>query len=135
MATELPSVLLVEDHEDTRKMLELLFEEWGYRATIVATATDGLKQLLERSFDLIVLDNWLPDLDGIELCRQIRAIGRQTPIIFYSAASMGSEDHEATACGANAYVYKGNGLGSLRQTMAEELEKARSKPQKKAPQN
>jgi CheY-like chemotaxis protein len=123
MAATLPSVLLVEDHEDTRKMLELLFDEWGYRATMVSTATEGLRYLLAQAFDIIVLDNWLPDLDGIELCRQIRGFNRQTPIVFYSAAAMGSEDREALASGANAFIYKGGGLGPLRQAMAEELKK------------
>jgi CheY-like chemotaxis protein len=127
-----PSVLFVEDHEDTRQMLELLFEEWGYQPTMAATATEGLRFLLERSFDLIILDNWLPDLDGIELCRQIRAINREAPIIFYSAASMGSEEREAISGGANAYIYKGNGLGALRQKMAEELSKADAKNRRKS---
>jgi DNA-binding response OmpR family regulator len=128
MSSYAPSVLFVDDHEDTRKMLELLFEEWGYLATMAPTATEGLKLLLTRSFDLIILDNWLPDLDGIELCRQIRAVDRETPIIFYSAATMGSEDRDALACGASAYIFKGNGLGLLRETMTNELGKANNKP-------
>lgn len=132
MSALLPSVLYVEDHEDTRKMLELLFQEWGYRATMASTATEGLKLMLERTYDIIVLDNWLPDLDGIELCRQIRAVNRDTPIVFYSAATMGSEDRDAIACGANAYIYKGNGLGALRQTMVEELSKVGSKSRRES---
>jgi DNA-binding response OmpR family regulator len=107
-------------------MLELLLDEWGYRATIVSTATEGLRHLLDRSFDMIILDNWLPDLDGIELCRQIREFNRQTPIIFFSAAAMGSEDRAAMAAGANAYIYKGSGLGLLREAMAEELRRVNS---------
>ena len=133
MAAEPFSVLLVDDHQDTRDMLELLLGEWGYRATIVSTATEGLKHLLDRSFDIIILDNWLPDLDGIELCRLIREFNRKTPVIFFSAAAMGSEDRAALAAGANAYVYKGSGLGVLREAMAVELKKAnpryRNQPQ------
>ena len=109
-------------------MLELLFEEWGYSATLVPTATEGLKHLLSRSFDIIVLDNWLPDLDGVELCRQIREFNRATPVIFFSAATMGSEDRAALASGANAYVYKGSGPGGLREAMAVELKKANPQP-------
>ena len=109
-------------------MLELLFEEWGYSATLVSTATEGLKHLLARNFDIIILDNWLPDLDGVELCRQIREFNRSTPIIFYSAAMMGSEDRAALAAGAIAYIYKGNGLAGLREAMADELKKANPRP-------
>jgi DNA-binding response OmpR family regulator len=128
MVTESPTVLLIEDHEDTRKMLALLFDEWGYQATLAPTATEGLKHLLEQRFDLLILDNWLPDLDGVELCRQVRAVDRQTPIIFYSAAGMGSEDRQALDCGANAFVSKGGNLGELREAMAAQLKKTNGKP-------
>jgi CheY-like chemotaxis protein len=124
MVAKVLSVLLVDDNKDTRDMLALLFEEWGYSATLTSTAIEGLKQLLARSFDIIILDNWLPDLDGVELCRQIREFNRHTPIIFFSAATMGSEDRAALAAGANAYLYKGDGLGSLREAMTVELKKA-----------
>ena len=124
MSSEPLSVLLVEDDEHTRSLLELLFGEWGYRATLAATATEGLRHLLERRFDIIVLDNWLPDLEGIELCRQIREFDRKTPIVFYSAATMGSENVRAFAAGANAYISKGIGLGSLREAMDQEIKKA-----------
>jgi DNA-binding response OmpR family regulator len=127
MVTESPTVLLIEDHEDTRKMLALLFDEWGYQVTLAPTATEGLKHLLEQRFDLIILDNWLPDLDGVELCRQIRTGDRQTPIVFYSAAGMGSEDREAMDCGANAFISKGGNLGELREAMAVQLKKADGK--------
>lgn len=124
MAARSLSVLLVEDDLDTRDMLDLLMKEWGYLLDISTTATDGLRQLLQKKFDIIVLDNWLPDLDGIELCRQIREFDRQTPIIFFSAATMGSEDRAALQAGANAYIYKGRPLGNLREAMAQELRKA-----------
>jgi DNA-binding response OmpR family regulator len=124
MAARSLSVLLVEDDLDTREMLDLLMKEWGYQLNVSTTATDGLKQLLQKKFDIIVLDNWLPDLDGIELCRQIRGFDRQTPIIFFSAATMGSEDRAALQAGANAYIYKGMSLGNLREAMAQELRKA-----------
>src|SRR5689334_9710485 len=127
MGTGSPTVLLIEDHEDTRKMLALLFDEWGYQATLAPTATEGLKHLLEQRFDLIILDNWLPDLDGVELCRQIRTTDRQTPIIFYSAAGMGSEDRQAMDCGASAFVSKGGSLGELREVMAMQWKKTNGK--------
>ncbi|HWP43059.1 MAG TPA: response regulator [Blastocatellia bacterium] len=124
MSAEPLSVLLVEDDVHIRSLLELFFSEWGYQATLAPTATEGLRRLLERRFDIIILDNWLPDLEGVELCRQIRDFDRKTPIIFYSAATMGSEDVRAFEAGANAYISKGTGFGSLREAMAEELKKA-----------
>lgn len=128
MTAELPALLLVDDDANIRQMLELLVEEWGYQATLAATATEGLKHLLEQPFDVVVLDNWLPDLDGIELCRQIREFDKKIPIIFFSAAVMGSEDRAALLAGANRYISKGIGLGSLREALAEELDKTRKHP-------
>ena len=127
MSAESPSVLLIEDDEDTRKMLELLFSEWGYRPTLAPTATAGLTHLLEEHFDLIVLDSWLPDLDGVEVCRQVRGFDPHTPVIFYSAAGMGSEDREAMDCGASAFVSKGANIFRLREAMATELGKTNGK--------
>lgn len=121
MADETPSVLLVEDQQHLRDMLAILFEEWGYQATMVGTATEGLRQTLERRFDIIVLDNWLPDLEGLDLCKQIREFDQRTPIIFYSASAMGNEDSTTIQAGANAFVLKSDGLAPLREAMAEQL--------------
>jgi CheY-like chemotaxis protein len=127
MAEETPSVLLVEDQSDVRNMLAILFEEWGYQATMVGTATEGLRQALERRFDIIILDNWLPDLEGIDLCKQIREFDRYTPIIFFSSSAMGNEDSSAIQAGANAFVLKGEGLAPLRETMAQQLAAAKQR--------
>jgi CheY-like chemotaxis protein len=127
MAEETPSVLLVEDQSDVRNMLAILFEEWGYLATMVGTATEGLRQALERRFDIIILDNWLPDLEGIDLCKQIREFDRYTPIIFFSSSAMGNEDSSAIQAGANAFVLKGEGLAPLRETMAQQLAAAKQR--------
>ncbi len=128
MTADLPALLLVDDDANIREMLELLVEEWGYHATLAATATEGLKHLLEHRFDVIILDNWLPDLDGIELCRQIREFDKKTPIVFFSAAVMGSEDRAALLAGANRYISKGIGLSSLREALEEEIDKTRKHP-------
>jgi DNA-binding response OmpR family regulator len=76
---------------------------------------------MSRKFDIIILDNWLPDLEGIDLCRQIRGFDNQTPIIFFSGSDMGGEERAALEAGANAYLLKGAGLGNLRETMAQQL--------------
>jgi CheY-like chemotaxis protein len=127
MAEETPSVLLVEDQADVRNMLAILFEEWGYQATMVGTATEGLRQALERRFDVIILDNWLPDLEGIDLCKQIREFDQYTPIIFFSSSAMGNEDSAAIQAGANAFVLKGEGLAPLREAMAQQLASAKQR--------
>jgi DNA-binding response OmpR family regulator len=129
MAEEIPSVLLVEDEQHLREMLAILFEEWGYQALMVGTATEGLRQAMERRFDIIILDNWLPDLEGIDLCKQIREFDQYTPIIFFTSSAMGNEDSSTIQAGANAFVLKGDGLGSLREAMAQHLASAKQRKQ------
>jgi DNA-binding response OmpR family regulator len=121
MADETPSVLLVDDQQHLRDMLAILFEEWGYDATMVGTATEGLRQALARRFDIIILDNWLPDLEGLDLCKQIREFDQRTPIIFYSASAMGNEDTTSIQAGANLFLLKSDGLAPLREAMAQQL--------------
>lgn len=127
MAEKMPSVLLVEDQIDVRNMLAILFDEWGYKSTMVGTATEGLRQTLERRFDIIILDNWLPDLEGIDLCKQIREFDQYTPIVFFSSSAMGNEDSATIQAGANAFVLKGDGLAPLRETMAQQLTLAKQR--------
>ena len=127
MANESLSVLLVEDQKNLRDMLTILFEEWGYQSMMVGTATEGLRQAMERRFDIIILDNWLPDLEGIDLCKQIREFDQRTPIIFFSASAMGNEDSSTLQAGANAFVLKGGGLAPLRDAMSQQLAAARQR--------
>ena len=124
------TILVIEDDPSITMGLELNLRAEGFHVILAHDGQEGLVQARQDGIDLVILDNWLPDLDGIELCRLIRATDRQTPIIFYSAAGMGSEDREALSSGANAFISKGSGLGSLRQAMADELKKTNNKPPK-----
>ena len=57
-------------------------------------------------FDIYIIDNWMPGLSGIELCKQLRAIDSKTPILFYSAAAYEKDKTAALACGAQGYLTK-----------------------------
>jgi len=57
-------------------------------------------------FDLYLLDAWLPDLDGVELCRRVRVLDPHTPVVFYSGAAYDDDKKKAIEAGANAYVTK-----------------------------
>ena len=66
-------VLLIEDDEHLSSMLSEYLGTRGYTVTTRATATDGLKLLRQGGFAALVLDIMLPDLDGFEVCRRVRA--------------------------------------------------------------
>jgi DNA-binding response OmpR family regulator len=77
-------VLLIEDDEHLSSMLSEYLGTRGYTVTARATATDGLKLLHQGGFAALVLDIMLPDLDGFEVCRRVRAES-DIPILMLTA--------------------------------------------------
>lgn len=101
-----PTVLCVDDDEDSREMLGLLLKHWQIEAKTVGTATQALSLAQAEHFDLYLLDTQLPDLDGFELCRRMRSVDPQTPILFFSGAAYESDKQKGIQAGASAYVAK-----------------------------
>jgi two-component system OmpR family response regulator len=71
-----------------------------------------------QSFDLYLLDGWLPQLDGFEFCRQLRKFDSKTPILFYSGAAYDADKQKGIAAGANAYVSKPDVEGLIETVVA-----------------
>ena len=99
-------VLCVDEDEDCREMLRALLSLSRIEARAVATAGEALSLIQAERFDLYLLEAWLPDLDGFELCRQMRAFDPHTPILFYSGAAYETDKKKGLEAGANAYVTK-----------------------------
>lgn len=103
---ECPRVLYVEDHEDTRELVTLVLEQKSYEVVSSSTIKSGVALAGSKHFDLYLLDSWLPDGSGLDLCRQIREFDKVTPIVFYSAAAYEIDRTQAMECGAQAYLVK-----------------------------
>jgi DNA-binding response OmpR family regulator len=101
-----PKVLCVDDDEDSREMLSTLLRFSRIETRAVATAAQALSLIQAERFDLYLLDAWLPDLDGFELCRRMRAFDLHTPILFFSGAGCDADKKRGMEAGANAYVVK-----------------------------
>lgn len=101
-------VLCVDDDMDACEMLTVLMSTYGFDATCVPSAAKAWVEITRQTFDLYVLDGWLPVLDGFEFCRQIRETDASTPIIFYSGAAYDEDKRKGIAAGANAYITKPN---------------------------
>lgn len=101
-----PTVLCVEDDEDSREMLSLLLKYWRIETKAVGTATQALSMIQAERFDLYLLDTQLPDLDGFELCRRMRSLDPKTPILFFSGDAHESDKQKGIEAGASAYVAK-----------------------------
>jgi DNA-binding response OmpR family regulator len=101
-----PRVLYIEDHEDTRELVTLVLSQKSYEVVTGSTIKSGVALAGSQHFDLYLLDSWLPDGSGLDLCRQIRAFDPATPILFYSAAAYEIDRDQALNCGAQAYLIK-----------------------------
>ena len=108
-----PRVLCVDDDEDSREMLSALLKFSQIETTAVATAAQAMSSIEGERFDLYLLDAWLPDLSGFDLCRQIRNLDPQTPILFFSGAAYEADKKRGIDAGANGYVIKPDIAGLL----------------------
>jgi len=110
MSTE-PRILYVEDHDDTRILMEFMLKEAGFQVT---SATNGEQAYgivaSGEHFDLHLLDHTFPDVSGVSLCMAIRELDQETPILFYSGRAFQKEKEEAIKAGANDYLVKPNDI-------------------------
>jgi DNA-binding response OmpR family regulator len=116
-----PRVLCVDDDEDAREMISELLKFSLIETKAVGTAAQALSAIQTEHFDLYLLDAWLPDLDGVELCRRVRVLDPHTPVLFYSGAGYDDDKKRAIEAGANAYVTKPDVdglLGRLRELVS-----------------
>ena len=120
-----PRVLYIEDHEDTRELVTLLLTQRSYEVVSGATIESGIALAVAGDFDLYLLDSWLPDGSGLELCEKIRQFDKTTPILFYSAAAYASDHDMALKCGAQAYLIKPSQPSDLCRMVSELIEKSR----------
>jgi DNA-binding response OmpR family regulator len=97
-------MLLVEDNEDAQGITGFILNE--YALSYARNFGEGLRLARRRYFDLYILDNWLPDGNGAELCRLIRAFDPYTPILFCSTAGSARDIREAMRSGAQGYLVK-----------------------------
>jgi DNA-binding response OmpR family regulator len=107
-------VLCVDDDEDSRVMLTTLLKHALIDAKAVGTGAQALSSMRADQFDLYMLDSRLPDVDGFELCRRLRAIDPHTPILFFSGAAYEADKKKGIEAGANAYVIKPDVDGLVR---------------------
>ena len=111
-------VLCVEDHADTSALLKVLLEQDGYEVVGAGTVAEAFTYARSVGFDLYLIDRWLPDGEGIELCRKIRTFDSTTPIVFLTADARETTRAQAMAAGAQGYMVKPGDPGQLEQIIA-----------------
>ena len=103
-----PTVLIVEDETSQIELLKFNFEKGGYKTLIAEDGEEGLLQAEEHTPDLIILDWMLPELSGIEVCRQLKRNEhtRAIPILMLTARGEESDRVRGLDTGADDFVVK-----------------------------
>lgn len=99
-------MLIIEDDQDTSHLLAATLSEHHYVVDVIADGAIGLELAAQWSYDLILLDIMLPTLNGIEVCRQLRARGYQMPILMLTAKEANEDVIAGLDAGADDYVAK-----------------------------
>ncbi len=99
-------ILLIEDNHDIAHLVELHLRDAGYEVERAADGRRGLELASSGSYELIVLDIMLPGLDGLEVCRQLRGMSDQTPVLMLTAKSAELDRVVGLELGADDYLTK-----------------------------
>jgi two-component system, OmpR family, response regulator len=124
----IPKVLVVDDEPNIRELVQVALKFHGCAVTSGATGADALRRAEADRPDLIVLDVLLPDIDGFEVCRRLRAAGNEVPVIFLTARDTTSDTVTGLALGGDDYVTKPFSVESLVARVRAVLRRARRQP-------
>ncbi len=104
----MPRILLVEDNEMNRDMLSRRLARRGFEVEMAVDGPDGVAKALAGGYDLVLMDMSLPEIDGWEATRQVRAgeRGSRVPIIALTAHAMAGDKERALEAGCNDYDTK-----------------------------
>jgi two-component system, OmpR family, alkaline phosphatase synthesis response regulator PhoP len=107
------AILLVEDDPAITNLLSLHLGAPAYQVTACDKIATALERLKARPYDLVILDILLPDGNGVDLCRRIREVNNQTPILMLSALADEVDKVRALELGADDYLTKPFGVAEL----------------------
>src|SRR6476660_830864 len=99
-------ILHVEDDEDTRTLVAFILHGEGWQVVSVENASSAIELAAAGGFDLYLIDNWIDGDTENALCRALRSVDTQTPILFYSGAVFPADVTSALASGAQGYLRK-----------------------------
>lgn len=102
------TALLIEDNEDNLELIRFILEKSGYNTRFAMTGEEGVKQALTNPPDFIILDIQLPDINGLEVIKRIRADpqGKSLPVIAMTSYAMSGDRERLLAAGCASYIEK-----------------------------
>ena len=99
-------VVVFEDNPDIQLILRVFLQKRGYDPVILPDGSEGLEMVRKHAPVLILMDIIMPGKDGFETCRDIRAGGITTPVIFLTTKAYADDKERALAVGGNAFLIK-----------------------------
>src|SRR5215212_2693971 len=108
-----PSILVAEDQTDIRDLLVMNLQAAGYSVRAVGDGVAALASQNETASDLLILDLMMPGMDGLEVCKALRARGRSAPILMLTAKSTELDRVLGLELGADDYLTKPFSLAEL----------------------
>jgi two-component system KDP operon response regulator KdpE len=121
-------VLVIDDEPQIRRLLSVSLARQGYQVDAVATGVEGIEQLATERFDIVLLDLGLPDVDGLQVCQEIRQ-QHQIPVIVISVREDERDKISALDLGADDYVTKPFSMNELLARMRANLRRATPIPE------
>ena len=115
------TILVVDDDEAIRTLLQEELSDEGYQVLIAASAREALKKVQEEALDLVILDIRMPGMDGLEALPRILGLKEGLPVILNSAYTQYQESFMSWA--ADAYVVKSSDLTELKAKVKELIAK------------
>lgn len=101
-----PKILIVDDEPDIIDILTFLLEREGYAVVTALSGKEGLQKISSESFHAVVSDLSMPEMDGLNLLRHVRARKDHTPFIFLSGYAKSWDEHEMINLGAYELIVK-----------------------------
>jgi|SRR5664279_132428 len=122
------TILIVEDNEKNMKLVRDILRHNGHATLEAGTGTEGVRLAAESRPDLVLMDIQLPDIDGIEALRRIRADRSldAVPVIAVSASVMPDDQHKIVTSGFDAFVTKPINLKQFLDTVSRFLAQGRT---------
>jgi CheY-like chemotaxis protein len=102
------TALIIEDNENNLELIRFILEKADYKTRFAMTGLEGVQQVLSIPPDFVILDIQLPDINGLEVLKRIRAnpIGKNIPVIAMTSYAMSGDKEKLLAAGCNAYIEK-----------------------------
>lgn len=105
MVNKLKKILIIEDDLDIGELQQDYLEINGYDVELQTSGKEGLKRALNKEYDLLIIDIMLPEVDGFEICKQVRAV-KNIPILIVSAKREDIDKIRGLGLGADDYIIK-----------------------------